>query len=187
MNANATVLVDKATFFRFIERQAEGRYEYDRGRIVQHMNGGTFDHMCVVQGFVSCIGQRLARGEWVVTSQGRGVETSETVRYPDIVVEAPGAARKGLSTDKPAILIEVLSPSTRELDLTVKPPEYMSLASLAAYIVASQDGPDCMVWLRGADGRFPDAPKRIEGRDEAIEIAALGLAIALAEVYQGIG
>ena len=187
MNANAIVKVDKATFFRFIERQAEGRYEYDRGRIVQHMNGGTLDHMRITQRFVSGIERRLGLDVWVVTSQGRGVETSETVRYPEVVLEALGGASKGLSTDCPVLLVEVQSPSTKELDLNVKPAEYMSLASLAAYIVASQDTPDCLLWLHDGDGRFPDAPLRIEGRNAVIDIAALGLALPLAEIYQGIG
>ena len=187
MNANAGIKVDKATFYRFIERQTEGHFEYDRGRIVQHMTGGTFDHTELVSAFMFALHALLPRPEWSINSQSRGVDTAVTVRYPDVVVERAGGSRKGLFTTTPALIVEVLSPTTSELDLNVKPAEYMSLASLAAYIVASQDRPECTVWLRGADGRFPDAPLLIAGREQVIEIAALGLTIALAEVYQGIG
>ena len=53
MNANAYLKVDKAAFYKFVASQAEGRFEFEEGRIVQQMSGGTFDHMRIVQRFVS--------------------------------------------------------------------------------------------------------------------------------------
>jgi Uma2 family endonuclease len=38
----------------------------------------------------------------------------------------------------PALIVEVLSPSTTGIDLNTKPGEYLSIATLDAYIVASQ-------------------------------------------------
>jgi Uma2 family endonuclease len=172
MNVSAYLKVDKAAFFKFIASQAEGRFEYEEGRIVQQMSGGTFDHMRIVQRFVSGFERQLDPNIWAVTSQGRGVDTSKTVRYPDIVVEALGAA--------------MLSPSTQELDLNTKPPEYMSLASLEAYIVASQDAPQCWVWLRGPDRQFPELPVELQGFDQMIEVAAFGLSVPVADIYRGI-
>ena len=121
-----------------------------------------------------------------MTSQGRGVDTPKTIRYPDIVVEAAGAAGKGLSTDQPRVIVEVLSPSTQELDLNTKPPEYMSLASLEVYIVASQDQPHFWVWLRGPDRQFAELPAEVGGVDRVIDVAALGVSLPLADIYRGI-
>ena len=163
MNANAYVKVDKATFFRFIERQTEGRFEYEDGRIVQQMSGGTLDHMRIVQRFVSALEQQLDPNVWVVTSQGRGVETAKTVRYPDVVVEALGAAGKGLSTERPVVTIEVLSSTTQVLDFNTKPLEYLALEALEVYVVASQDGPECWnleAWPRPAFSRDAGATRR---------------------------
>ena len=185
MNARAGIKVDKATFYRFIERQAEGRFEYDRGSIVQQMTGGPFNHAQIVNDFSFVLRGLLSRSAWVVTGQSRGVDTGETVRYPDVVVEPIGGARKGLSTTRVSLLIEVLSPSTAELDLTVKPAEYMQLAELQAYIVASQDRPEVRIWLRDNDGRFPDTPALVEGLDKMIEISAMSLKIPMAEIYVG--
>jgi len=186
MNASTSLRVDKATFFEFLAVQAEGRFEYDRGRIVQQMPGGTFAHSLVSQRLISAFEGRLDPTAWAVTGHSRGVETAVTVRYPDVLVEPMVGALKELSTGVPAIVVEVLSPSTEQLDMNVKPAEYMSLASLEAYIVAGQDGPECWVWLRGPDRRFPDLPQEIRGRKSRIEIPALGLAIPLEEVYRGI-
>jgi Uma2 family endonuclease len=186
MNARDYIKVDKAAFLRFVERQAEGRFEYEEGHIVQQMSGGTFAHMRIVQRFVSAFERRLDAKVWVTTSQGRGVETPKTIRYPDVVVEAMGGDAKALSTDKPVALVEVLSPTTQELDINTKPAEYMSLASLEAYIVASQDAAQCWIWVRNAERHFAELPEERSGSQAALGIDALGISIPLAEIYRGI-
>ena len=187
MNARAFLEVDKATYFEFLERQAEGRFEYDRGRIVPLMTEATFDRAQVVSDFNFVLRSLLSRRESVVSGQNRGVDTGNTVRYPDVLVEPAGNTGKGMSTSTPVLIVEVLRPSTAELDNNAKPAEYMSLPSLVTYVVASQDGPELLVWQRGADGGFPDQPMQCKGREQTLEIAALGIAIPLAEVYRGIG
>ena len=186
MNANAGIKVDKATFYRFIERQAEGYFEFVSGEIVRHMTGGTFDHSQITTDLVTTLRALLSRKEWAVSTQNRGVDTGETVRYPDVVVEAAGSARKTLSTSSPTLIVEVLSPSTAELDLNTKPAEYTGLASLSAYVVVNQDRPELLVWQRDANGRFPDAPARIMGRDSILEIPALAIAVSLASLYDSV-
>jgi Uma2 family endonuclease len=187
MNVGAHIKVDKAAFFRFIERQAEGRFEYEEGRIVQQMTGGTRRHSVIAHRFISILERQLDPARWLVTGHSRGVDTGRTIRYADVVVEPVADTWDDPSTDAPSLLVEVLSPSTQQLDLNVKPPEYMSLASLQAYIVASQDSPQCWVWRRNADGRFAGAPEEIGGRGRAVAVATLGVSMGLGEVYRGIG
>ena len=187
MNANANIEVDKATFYRFLERQAEGRFEYDRGRIVQLMTGGTRRHTRIAQRFITTIERLLDAKTWLVSGHSRGVDTPATVRYPDAVVEPLDGDDSSLATDQPALLVEVLSRSTEDIDLNAKPAEYMSLPSLLAYVVASQDQPQLTVWLRRADGTFPDTPEVITGRERELRVDALGLVIPLSEIYLGIG
>jgi Uma2 family endonuclease len=107
--------------------------------------------------FHTVIASQLDGAKWSVL-EGRGVETAETNRYPDVVVHPSTEPDDSLSTTCPAVVIEVLSPSSADRDLFVKPAEYLSLASLEAYIVASQSEPSCKVWLRGADREFADEP-----------------------------
>ena len=115
MNVRAHIKVDKAAFFRFIASQAEGRFEYERGRIVQQMTGGTLAHSLIAQRFISAFERRLDAECWAVTGHSRGVETPGTVRYPDVVVEPMSAALQDLSTKIPAVIVEVLSPTTEEM------------------------------------------------------------------------
>ncbi len=187
MNIRANLKVDKSGFYKFIAAHPEGRYEYVRGQIVQQMTGGTLRHTLVAERFRDELRRQLDATKWLVTCQGRGVETAETIRHPDVVVEPLGADMTGLATDRPAVVIEVLSPSTEQLDLNVKRAEYMNLGSLRAYIVASQDEPECAIWLRKARKGFPALPVDIKGRDRDIRIKTLDVVISLAAIYRGIG
>lgn len=189
MTAHPFLIVDKATFYRFVVAAPEGhRYEFVRGRIVDAMTGGTLGHSAISRRFGTIIERQLDQEDWFVSNgSDRGVETAETIRYPDVIVEPAGAPLKSLATLEPAIVVEVLSPSSGERDLEAKPAEYLSLSTLTAYIVASQDEPVCQVWVRDGDGSFPAVPLTIDGRDQVIHIPALSVAIPLAEVYRGIG
>ena len=189
MTAHPFLIVDKATFYRFLAAAPEGRrYEFVNGRIVQDMGGGTLKHSKLARRFSIVVERQLDEARWEVNNgSDRGVETSVTIRLPDVVVESAGASDDSLATTEPVVIIEVLSQSSEERDIEAKPAEYTSLPSLEAYIVASQDEPACLLWLRGADRTFSAQPTTIEGRDQVIHIPALSVAIPLAEVYRGIG
>lgn len=183
---NAFARVDKQTFYRFAAEHAEQRYEFVRGRIVQQMTGGTRDHGQVSRRITRLLEDQLDDQNWAVLPD-RGVETPETIRYPDIVVEPADEPGDSLSTARPVLVVEVLSPSTVATDLDVKPAEYLGLASLDAYIVASQHEAECLVWVRGADGQF-SAPVEIRGIDSTIDITGRGfdLHLPLSAIYRGL-
>ena len=182
MNILTVIKVDKAAFYRFIQTEPEGRYEYEWGRIVQQQQGGTRKHVHIGARFHKIVDAQLNPAKWSIY-QGRGVDTPETIRYPDIVVEPASEPDDSISTLVPALVVEVLSPTSVERDLLVKPAEYLSLASLEAYIVASQDGPECRVWVRGTDRQCQDDPAIVAGLERTIDIPALALSIPLREIY----
>jgi Uma2 family endonuclease len=187
MNANALVTVDKQTFYRLVVRAPENeRYEYVRGRIMQQMAGGTLSHAIIARRFASILERQLDTEKWIVAGSDRAIETPESIRYPDVVVEPVGAPGDSLATTQATIVVEVLSASSQERDLDTKPREYMSLPSLQAYIVASQELPLCLVWSRQMDGKFPALPIQVRGPTETIDLAPLAVTISLAEVYRAI-
>lgn len=105
------------------------------------------------------------------------------------------SGQAGRRAEAPVLLIEVLSPTVTGIDLTEKPAEYTSFNSLEVYIVASQDEPICWVWQRSGSKAgdsappraFPPRPAELAGRDQALEIPALGISLPLAEIYRRIG
>ena len=123
---------------------------------------------------------------WAVTTADFAVEIGDDVRYPDALVEAAaGLVPDAVSTAQPALLLEVLSPSSAGRDLNVKVGEYTSLPSLQCYIVASQDEAIVWVWQRDASGAFAKIATEIKGLDGVIEVEALGIILPLAEIYRG--
>ncbi len=188
MTAHALMFVDKPTFYRFIQTADEQhRYEYVRGWIMQQQAGGTRKHTQIATRFSAVLVQALDPNVWIVTGPDRAADMGDTVRYADAMVErADTATGDSLRTEHPTLVLEVLSPSSEERDLSIKPAEYMRLELLDTYIVASQDEVLCYIWQRQTDGTFSHEPQMLKGRDQVIQVPALGVAIPLAEVYRGI-
>jgi Uma2 family endonuclease len=184
MNARVFIPVDKDAFYRFIATEPEGRYEFERGRIVQQMTGGTLRHGRIAARFYRLLEDQLNTSLWQVSPE-RGVDTPITVRYGDVVVEPIKTDPLSLSALKPALIVEVLSPSTIRMDLDVKSGEYMALPSLHAYVVASQTEAACLAWIRDSEGHFPASPVEFAA-DEVITVPQLAVAIRLADIYAGI-
>jgi Uma2 family endonuclease len=172
----------KADFYAFMAQEPEGRFEFEDGRIID-MTGGTGNHSLIGSRFVYLMTSQLNQREWAVHGPDRGIETPTTVRYPDAMVERlpiDGASRW---MQKPVLVVEVLSPSSERNDLGRKVAEYTAFETLEAYIVAEQGAPRCTIWVRDAMRSFPAEGLEIEGAQGAIAVPALGVSIALAEVY----
>ena len=182
MNIQPELQMDKAAFLAWVEGR-EGRYELAGGRVLM-MTGSTMGHGLVVGNLFELLRTRLDRKRWVVVTEF-GVDVGpRTIRYPDVVVDNPGAKRKDLTAKAPALVAEVLSPSTMTIDLGDKAAEYLRLPSLVAYLVLAQDEVKAWVYIRGSD-QFP-APQVVSGADAPIKIPALGIELPLADIYAGI-
>ena len=188
MNAPLDLKLDPATFLHWVQGR-EGRYELEGGRVVQQMTGGSRNHWVIVGRLTFELAAQLDRAAWNVGPADLAVEVGTTVRFPDVLVERAGGDGKALESSEPVLLVEVLSPSSVARDLNIKVAEYLSLPSLEAYIVASQDEPIVWIWQRGTDGTrdFPKQPVEINGRDQAIDLRFFGFAIAMQSLYRGIG
>ena len=174
----------KSKFLTWVQAH-EGRYELAGSRVVM-MTGGSRGHAMLVRRLATALEKRLDSNRWTVLTSDFGVDLGpSTVRYPDVVVDVAGGEFKDLTATAPAVIAEVISPSSAKDDLGAKADEYLRLPSLSAYLVLAQDEPKARVWARGSGG-FSVKPKVIAGLDAAIEIASLGIALPLAEIYAGI-
>jgi Uma2 family endonuclease len=174
MNAPLGLKLDKQAFLQWVQRQ-ERRYELKDGEVIMHP-GSTKRHSWITGRFVSLLLSRLDPELWGVGPTDIAIEIGPDIRYPDVVVERMHDDGTALST------------SSVGTDMVAKLAEYTSLPSLEAYIVASQEEPICWIWQRSGEGRcFAQKPEEIAGRDKSIEIAALGIALPMGEIYRGIG
>ncbi len=190
MNAIIEQPMSKAEFLRWVQGR-EGRYELSGARVMQQMTGATVRHFSLADAIGDAIKARMNRRIWWCTTGGPGVDVpvqiaGATVRYPDVVVGRHGVSPAALTIGDPIVIFEVLSPSSVTLDLVIKSREYLSIATLDAYMVASQEEPRLTIWQRGADSLFPSLPVELADRNDRLDLGALSLSVTVGELYDGV-
>jgi Uma2 family endonuclease len=183
MNFQPNLRMDKAAFLAWMQAN-EGRYELAGGRVVM-MPGVSRAHGMLVMNIASLLREQLDRNQWTVIAEFGLDAGPQTLRYPDVVVDRAGGGNKDYTATAPALLVEVLSPSTAEIDLGDKAAEYLQLPSLIAYIVLSQDEPKAWVYER-ASASFAPGPEVVAGVETIIRVAALQLELPLTDIYAGV-
>lgn len=175
--------MDKAAFLDWAEGR-EGRYELVEGR-VEMMVGVSRAHGIIVSRLLALLLSQLDPERWTVIAEFGLDAGPKTLRYPDVVVDRAGGNLKDRYATAPALVVEVLSPSTASIDLGDKAAEYLNQPSVLGYLIFAQDDAKAWIWLREAD-RFPAGPHVVAGLDKIIHVKALDLAVPLAAVYAGV-
>ena len=103
--------------------------------------------------------------------------------YPDVQVVCDSNESTSVFQDFPVLIIEVLSPSTRQIDLDEKMAAYLDIETLQCYILVEQHKPLAIV-MRRTDGGF--LRQTIEGIEQGIELPFLGIRLAMRDIYDGI-
>jgi Uma2 family endonuclease len=174
------LVMDNATFLRWAEGR-EGRYELVGGQVTAMMTGATKTHRLLATRLLVLLAEQIDAAAWHVNASDCAVAVHEgQIRYPDIVVEAEDGLTKNLIATQPIFIGEILSPSSIATDLGDKAAEYMSLPTVADYLVLSQDGPKGWHYAKGAA-----APRMLAGRDIVLDLPALGARIAFERLYKG--
>ncbi len=168
------------------EAGQDAKHEYYRGEVFL-MAGGTETHARIITNLVVLLSNALRGGGCTVYTEALSihVEAHDLYTYPDLSVvcgEAAFADERRTRLLNPAVLAEVLSPSSERYDRTAKGRFYRSIPSLEGYVVVSQDAPGVDVLTRTDDGWL----LRSESADGHVALPPLGVTLALAELYDGV-
>jgi Uma2 family endonuclease len=104
--------------------------------------------------------------------------------YPDAFVVCHPNPPDDHFHDAPVVILEVTSPSTRRIDLAEKKDAYLSIPSLMVYLVAESAEPVVQVFRRSPNGDFQR--ELAMGIESIIDLPEIGVALALADLYEGI-
>ncbi len=173
-----------ATVDEFVawENRQERKYEFADGHILP-FPGGTLRHETIIANVIGTLYAALGPGR--VLGSGVKTVTSSSSRYPDVVVLGADHDEDLTATvlRTPAVLMEVLSPSTQSIDRGAKLDEYRSLPSLEAYVlidsrkrwvqIVRRSGSEWIVSLPFATGE--------------IALPSIAVALSVADVYAGSG
>lgn len=99
---------------------------------------------------------------------------------PDIVVVCDSNMVGDVET-QPCLIVEILSASTRNIDLTFKVSDYQRIESLQGYLTVDSEARG-VIFHRRTQGGW-----QFETVDEAVELPCLGLSLSVAEIYRNVG
>ena len=182
MNLAVRKPMSLAEFLEWEERQ-ELRYEFD-GVEPSAMTGGTATHCRYPaqprdrRSETACAASRANFME--ATSRFRSAKTAAATRTEWSFV--PPSRRTPPRFRDPVVIFEVLSPSTAAKDRIVKAREYQATPSVKRYVMLEQDRIGATVHVRAQDGWSVLVLKD----DDTLDMPEIGLAIPLAEFYEGL-
>ncbi len=167
------------------EAEQEGRYEYADGRIIE-MAGEAPEHNQISGKIYRRIGNALEDTSCVVyIAEVRFRVSGTRYRYPDVTAlcgTPQFADTRPRTLLNPQVVIEVLSRSTRDIDLIDKLAEYLALDSVTDYLIFEQ------TQMRAVHYR-PTGPKSYSTQiyteaDDAISLDSLGVTLTLGDIYR---
>jgi Uma2 family endonuclease len=103
--------------------------------------------------------------------------------YPDASVVCRPNPQTDSFQDDPAVLFEVLSHRTRRIDEGEKKDAYLTIPSLAAYVMLEQDTAAAVVFRRTEGGFVREV---YEGMDAVLPLGEIGVDLPLAEIYEAV-
>jgi len=171
-------------FFAWQERQPE-RYELVNGHPLRMMAGAKYVHDDIVVNILIDFGPKL-RGSPCRPFTGDGaVETYPgQIRRPDVGVDCGRRDPNGYKASDPRLVLEVLSPTTRDFDSIRKLEEYKTIASLEYILFVEPNEPSIAIWSRADAGAWSEA--RVFGVETKVDLAKLGIALEMSAIYQGV-
>src|SRR5271165_4499731 len=181
MNLAVRKPMSLAEFLEWEERQ-ELRYEFDGVEPVA-MTGGSLRHAAIQRNLAIAVGSRLSGKPCQFFGSDLKIQVGEnSSRYPDGIVLCSDMDPSLKIVRNPVVIFEVLSPSTAAKDRIVKAREYQATPSVKRYVMLEQDRIGATVHVRAQDGWSVLVLKD----DDALDMPEIGLAIPLAEFYEGL-
>jgi Uma2 family endonuclease len=163
------------------------RFEYADGAIVA-MAGGSLQHNILSANTLAALHRAFA-GPCRVMGSDQRIVTGDGLRtYPDAVVVCGAlevSLHKGTGTvHNPSILVEVLSPSTRDYDLGEKLERYQTVRSLQDVLLIDSERIDVRHVRRTLEGwetrRFTDSADAFSMSGQAFSVESLYAGVAFA-------
>ncbi|HNA20660.1 MAG TPA: Uma2 family endonuclease [Agitococcus sp.] len=129
------------------EKIAETKHEYIDGEVFA-MAGASASHNRISLNVARKFGNHLEDKPCQPYISDMKVKVGTKYFYPDVLVDCSGLADDSHVTEKPTLIVEVLSKSTRRMDETTKRIAYTQIDSLLEYVLIEQDFVDIEIIRR---------------------------------------
>ncbi len=167
------------------EEKAELRHEFVDGHLIEMAGESIIANMIALN--LATFFKFSLKGQPYLTLNHEvklKINEERRYRYPDVmVVPATDALRETHMVSEAVLVAEVTSESTIETDTHAKLLEYSSLPSVQCYLIIAQTEPLVQAYIRRGDVWEFTAFRALT---DSIIIPALGLTLALTDLYDGI-
>lgn len=167
------------------EELSDVKHEY-LGGTIHAMAGASNQHNAIAVNALLSLGTQL-RGK---SCRPFNSDTKARIEYPDhtrfyypdaLVVRHSNPSADHFQ-DRPVVIVEVLSDSTRRAGLGEKRDAYLTIPSLKVLIFAESETPAVIVHRRKSEGGF--AVESHSGLDAVIPLPEIDASLPLAELYE---
>jgi Uma2 family endonuclease len=160
-------------------------YPVPRCPDIYMMTGASRRHDQIVSNAIRHIGNQLEDNRCRTFTADTAVRTMKgTRRRPDAGVECGEIDDRSFEAGEVRMVVEVLSPSTHEIDMFAKLDEYKAIETIDHILLVEPNAPHVILWSRGADRNWTHAA--VEGIDATVEIKSLDIALRLVDLYAGL-
>lgn len=149
------------------------------------MAGASAAHDQIVVNLISRLREKLRGRRCRVKTADQAARMERgNMRRPDATIDCGAYRPESYESAEPTAFFEVLSPSTRRMDLLRKSDEYRSLPSARHFAFIEPHQPLVLLWSRTADGDW----RRTEVSDvnDALELIAVDVRLTLQEIYEDV-
>jgi Uma2 family endonuclease len=106
------------------------------------------------------------------------------LRRPDVALYCPPFDLEAMVSDRPRLVVEVLSETTHDTDHFVKLEEYKRVEALDYILLVAPQVTDALVWSRDVTRQWESI--RYESTSDVVPLSTLGIALPMAELYDGV-
>jgi Uma2 family endonuclease len=166
-------------YFAF-EEKSELKHEYINSTLFE-MSGASKYHNLLLINLVILLKPLLKNiGKELYVDNYKVRTPDGNYFYPDLIISEPNTAK--YYTDSPAVIVEVLSDSTRAFDFTDKFIQYRKFTTLQYYLCIEPEVINVIFYYKSDNGEWQ--AEIFTKPDDVINLPKLGFSISLKDIYQ---
>jgi Uma2 family endonuclease len=169
-----------------LEATSEEKHEYYNGEIFA-MAGGTFRHAAITINITTSLKRQLAgKNCHALSEQMRLATPSGLYTYPDASVYCGKPELSDTQTElkNPVVIVEVLSPSTKNYDRGDKFKLYRSIPSFQEYLLVDSESVSVEHFSKLDRGEW--LLREYTSLSDTIDLRAIDLSLSLCDIYDGV-
>lgn len=164
------------------EEISEIRYEYINGEVYA-MAGVSQSHSRITGNIFTALSNHLRDSHREPYSENIKVRAEEaTFYYPDILVTCEGEFNNKYFSEEPILIVEVISPSTKQIDRREKLHAYRDMPSVIEYVIVEQEKISVEIHRRQPDRNW--ITYFYTRTDTEFTLESVDLTLQLSEVYR---